>query len=152
MRYALPSISEKEWIEMGGSFGSGGYRFDGDAPEEFEDDFAGTDYGAGSRDYDDCQSYDGYDRYADRNGQAGYGDRRGGSRKESYGDGFGEDFQDDFDSYDDGYNGSYDDGMSDDFDDCYGAGASRSNGGYDDGFDDDFDDGYDMDDPRSQDG
>ena len=105
---------------MGGSFGSGGYRFDGDAPQDFEDDFAGTDYGG---------SYDDFD------------DRNSSSGGAYYGDGFNDDFDDDLDSgYNDGYNGSYSDGMADDFDD-YDHYDSR--GGYDDGFDDDFGDGYD---------
>ena len=105
---------------MGGSFGSGGYRFDGDAPQDFEDDFAGTDYGG---------SYDDFD------------DRNNSSGSAYYGDGFNDDFDDNLDSgYNDGYNGSYSDGMADDFDD-YDHYDSR--GGYDDGFDDDFGDGYD---------
>ena len=142
-------MTEKEWIEMGDSFGSGGYRFDGDAMEDLEDDFAGTDYGSGNRDYDD---FDDNDRY--RN--AGNASRRqlsaGGSRRDGYGGGYDDDFDDD---YDDGYNGSYDDGMSDDFDDGYSAGNSRSRGGYDgydDGFDDDFDDGYSAGNSRSRGG
>ena len=105
---------------MGGSFGSGGYRFDGDAPQDFEDDFAGTDYGGSHDDFDD---------------------RNSSSGGAYYGDGFNDDFDDDLDSgYNDGYNGSYSDGMADDFDD-YDHYDSR--GGYDDGFDDDFGDGYD---------
>ena len=112
---------------MGGSFGDGGYRFDGDAPDVFEDDFAGTDYGG---------SYDSYDNM---NTGAGKQNAAGGY----YGDGFNDDFGSDTDGYDDGYNGSYNDGMSDDFDDGY---DSRGRGGYDDyddGFDDDFSGGYD---------
>ncbi len=121
-------LAEKEWIEMGGSFGSGGYRFDGDDMQDFEDDFTETDYGP----YDDGGSY------RDRG--------QGGSY---YDDGFSDDF-DDGERYDDDYNGSYDDGFSDDFDDDLSTGydSRRSSrcGGYNDGFSDDFDDFDDYDD------
>ena len=126
-------MTEKEWIEMGGSFGSGGYRFDGDAMDDFEDDFAGTDYASGGRDYDEYDDVKGGSR----------GDYYGGQYDDAY-DAYDDDFDDDYDDdYDDGYNGSYDDGMSDDFDDGYSGRNSRAGGGYDDDFDDDFDDGYD---------
>ena len=124
---------------MGGSFGSGGYRFDGDAPQDFEDDFAGTDYG-GSRD-----KYDDFDDRRSAPARAGVRGQRsaGGSY---YGDGFNDDwgdsFADDANGYDDGYNGSYSDGMSDDFDDGYDERNARGRGGYDDGFDDDFGDDF----------
>ena len=138
MSYALPELTEKECMMMGGSFGNGGYRFDGDAPQDFEDDFAATDYGG---------NYDGYDDMS--------GNSRG-SAENYYGDGFNDGFDDDFGgSYDDGYNGSYSDGMSDDFDDGYddyGQYDTRGRGGYDDGFDDDFDDGCGSRDSRGRGG
>ena len=113
---------------MGGSFGNGGYRFDGDAPQDFEDDFAGTDYGGN---YDDFDGFD--DRSAGGSGNAGG----------YYGGGMNDGFDDDFDGYDNAYNGSYSDGMSDDFDDGFSpSGSSRGRGGYDDGMSDDFDDGF----------
>ena len=113
---------------MGGSFGNGGYRFDGDAPQDFEDDFAGTDYGGN---YDDFDGFD--DRSAGGSGNAGG----------YYGGGMNDGFDDDFDGYDNAYNGSYSDGMSDDFDDGFSpGGSSRGRGGYDDGMSDDFDDGF----------
>ena len=105
---------------MGGSFGSGGYRFDGDAKYDLDNDFAGTDYGAGYDDFDDMS--------------AGSGARRQSSGGGYYDDGFSDDFGDD------GYSGGYDDGFDDDLDDGY---DTRGRGGYDDGFDDDLDDGYD---------
>ena len=129
---ALLKMTEKECMMMGGSFGSGGYRFDGDAPDDFEDDFAGTDYGG---------NYDGYD---DLNSPDSYGAYDGDGMSDDFGGGYDDEFDDDFN---DGYapnarsRGGYDDGFDDDFDDGYAPNA-RSRGGYGDGFDDDFDDGY----------
>ena len=120
---------------MGGSFGSGGYRFDGDAPDDFEDDFAGTDY-------DNSNDYNDHDNYKESSG-AYNGNRRGSSGASYYSDGFSDDFDDAEVDYDDSYNGSYDDGFSDDFDDYDNYGKqndSRGRGGYNDGFSDDFDD------------
>ena len=127
---------------MGGSFGSGGYRFDGDAPDDFEDDFAGTDYAPDSRDYDK------YDKNGRVSGPSPRGAYYGGGMNGMNGmNGMDDDFDDGYDDgYDEGYNGSYDDGMSDafddDFDDGYntgGTGRSAGNrnqpsfrGGYDD--------------------
>ncbi len=112
---------------MGGSFGSGGYRFDGDAPDEFEDDFSGTDYDDYGYSDDVEKSGSRRDGYDDRRGGRNSRNERGRSRDAYYGDGFADDFDDDYDDYDDDYNGSYEDGFSDDFDD----------GGFDDDFDDD---------------
>ena len=129
---ALLKMTEKECMMMGGSFGSGGYRFDGDAPDDFEDDFAGTDYGG---------NYDGYD---DLNSPDSYGAYDGDGMSDDFGGGYDDEFDDDFN---DGYapnarsRGGYDDGFDDDFNDGYAPNA-RSRGGYGDGFDDDFDDGY----------
>ena len=126
---------------MGGSFGSGGYRFDGDAPQDFEDDFAGTDYDGNYNDFDEKNSAP--------VASGARGQRSAGGSY--YGDGFNDDFNDfndDFSDdfgggYDDGYNGNYSDGMSDDFDDGYDDYQSRGRDSYDDDFDDDFGDGYD---------
>ena len=84
---------------MGGSFGSGGYRFDGDAMDDFEDDFAGTDYASGGRDYDE------------------YDDVKGGSR----GDYYGAQYDDAYDAYD-----AYDDDFDDDYDDPPRARSARN--------------------------
>lgn len=99
---------------MGGSFGSGGYRFDNDEHDEFDDDFGDTDFyddfderSRSLDDFDDSRSYrDG--RHSDR---------------DDFDNGFDDDFDDDFDDRRDYRDDRYfdrndlDNDFDDDFDD-----------------------------------
>lgn len=122
-----------------GGFGNSGYRFDGDDRDDFNDDFAGTDF---YDDFDDRSGmirdeYDGgFDDGLDEDYDDGYG---------QYDDGFADDFDDGYNDYDDGYNanGQYDgDGFSDDFDGGYDGYGDGYQGGYNDGYGYDNGGGY----------
>ena len=132
---------------MGGSFGSGGYRFDGDERKNLSRDFAGTDYDGGMKD--------------------DFNDGMNDSMSDDFNDDLNDDFSDDFDDSYGSYNepprgrggnqsrGGYNDGLGDDFDDDFddsygdynqpprGRGGNQSRGGYNDGMSDDFDDDFD---------
>ena len=90
---------------MGGSFGSGGYRFDGDAPQDFEDDFAGTDYDGNYNDFDEKNSAP--------VASGARGQRSAGGSY--YGDGFNDDFNDFNDDFSDDFGGGFDDDEDEDF-------------------------------------